>query len=221
MNTDIPYFRGLMAARLANNDNWVAVFAGSKAFVNFMANRARARFKGLGAGLLIISPHALVAGDIVGHPEVWVMIMAHPKETDSVESERERGELAELLRLMGQNEPLCPEQDILVIIEPNAPRWTATLVGNYLEFIRTGEGVVEPQPRKAPQDNPYCTYIPSTGFHTHCVGRDAALAFEATKEGLRDRPFEVLNNPTQCMAPNQRLSGTFRNGLNYHMEDQP
>ena len=72
MITNIAYFRGLMAARLANKDNWVVVLAVSKAFVNFIANQPMPMLE----GALIIRPHALVAGDVAGHPELWVMIAA-------------------------------------------------------------------------------------------------------------------------------------------------
>ena len=141
MKTDIDYLRGLLGARLANKDNWIIVLAGSKAFVNFVANRPMPMFK----GALIIRPHALVAGDVAGHPELWVMIGAQPKETDPIEVERERSEMEEILRLMGgYNKSIRPDQDIFLIIEPKAPRWAGNLVGNYLEFIRTGEGAMEP-----------------------------------------------------------------------------
>ena len=45
---------------------------------------------------------------------------------------------------VGYKKSIRPDQDIIVIMEPNAPRWAGRLVGNYLEFIRTGEGAMEP-----------------------------------------------------------------------------
>ena len=57
--------------------------------------------------------------------------------------------------------------------------------------------------------NAYCISIPSTGFHSHCVGRDAELAFQCLVEALRGRAFKVLSSPTKCLAPHGRLHGTF------------
>ena len=211
MNTDIAYFRGLVGARLANKDNWIFIIAGSKEFLLFMRSRPMPTL----GGELVITPHALVAGDIAGNPELWVMIVAQPKATSPIEVKRERREMVRALRRFGQKGSIRPDQDILVLLEPNAPKWAGRLVANYMEFIRTGEGAMKPPMTASP--NAYCIAIPSTGFHTHCVGPDAALAFKSIKEELITRPFEVLTNPTQCMLPNQRLSGTFR----YHGEPQP
>ena len=140
--SDPNYLRGLVGARLANKDNWVVVIAGSKEFVNFIANRPMPMFD----GALIIRPHPVVAGDVAGHPELWVFIVAQPKETDPIEVERERREMEEVLRVMGDVKgPIDPDQDIIVIMEPKFPRWALRLIKNYLEWIRTGEGAMEPQ----------------------------------------------------------------------------
>mgnify|MGYP001591351194 CR=1 FL=1 len=140
MRTDVDYLRGLVGARLANKDNWVFVIAGSKEFVKFISDHPLPMVN----GGLIIRPHAVVAGDIAGHPELWVMIGAEPKETDPVEAKRKWRAMKKTLRLLGQKGPITPEQDILVLIEPTAPRWALRLLENYLEFIRTGEGAMEP-----------------------------------------------------------------------------
>ena len=145
METDIDYLRGLLAARLANKDNWITVIAGSKKFVNFMADRMVDRPPPMLKGWLFIRPHAVVAGDIAGHPELWLMILAQPKAVDPIEAKREWRGMVKVLRLMGQKGPIDPEQDILVMIEPTAPRWALPLIGNYLEFIRTGEGEMKPR----------------------------------------------------------------------------
>lgn len=140
---DPDFLRGLLGARLANRDNWVGIIAGSKEFVNFMAFRPKPK---LDRGL-VIRPHPVVAGDVPGHPELWVMIITQPKETDPIEAEHERGEIEEMLRVMGGVKgSIRPEQDIFLILEPEAPVWAMNLLRNYLEFIRTGEGSMEPRP---------------------------------------------------------------------------
>jgi hypothetical protein len=142
--TDPNYFRGLVGARLANKDNWVVVIAGSKKFVNFRANQPGMP---ISDRMLFIRPHTVTAGDQPGHPKLWVMIAAIPKATDPIEVEGERGEMEEVLRVLGGvKEPIRPEQDIIVIMQPKAPRWALRLVTNYLEWIRTGEGSMEPRP---------------------------------------------------------------------------
>ena len=140
--TNIGYLRGVVAARLANKDNWLFIIAGSKAFVNFIANRSTSMLK----GAVMISPHALVAADIVGHPEVWVMIVAQLKATDPIEVGDERREMGKILRFLGDYEPLDGDQDIFIVMEPNSPEWAARLATNYLHFLVTGEVAMEPQP---------------------------------------------------------------------------
>jgi hypothetical protein len=139
-SSDQDYLRGLVGARLANKDNWVIFVAGSKKFVHFIADRPLP----MSDGVLLIRPHPVVAGDVPGHPELWVMVGAQPKKTDPVEAERERAGTVKLLRLMGFKGRIRPEQDILLLIEPNAPRWAERLVQNYVQFICTGEGSMEP-----------------------------------------------------------------------------
>ncbi len=73
------------------------------------------------------------------------MIAAQPKETDPIEAESEFADMEKTLRLCGVKGPISPDQDILLMMEPNSLRWAARLVENYLEFIRTGEGAMEPQ----------------------------------------------------------------------------
>lgn len=141
MEDDKEYFRGLVGARLANKDNWIIVLAGSKKFVKFVTDRPMPHF----AGALIIGPHPVVAGDVSGYPELWVWIAAQPKKTDPIEVKLELDEMAKILRLAGSMGPINPEQDIIVILQPNGPKWAGRLVGNYLEFIRTGEGAMEPR----------------------------------------------------------------------------
>ena len=141
METDTDYLRGLLGARLANKDNWIMVIAGSKKFVNFMADRPPPMLK----GGLVIRPHALVAGDIAGHPELWLMILAQPKAVDPIEAKREWRGMVKVLRLMGCKGSIDPKQDIMVMIEPPAPGWALPLIGNYLEFIRTGQGEMKPR----------------------------------------------------------------------------
>lgn len=196
MGNDIQYFRGLVGARLANKDNWIIVIAGSKKFVNFVTDRPMPKFE----GALIIRAHPVVAADIAGHPELWVWIGAQPKQTDPVEVKRELDEMAEELRRVGVKGPLDPEQDILVILEPTAPKWAWRLVGNYMEFIRTGEGSMG-SVLVTELVNPYCILIPNTPSHFHCVGRDAALAFRDITAELMPRKIGAQFSPTKCLAP--------------------
>lgn len=138
----VAYLRGLVGARLANKDNWLFLIGGSKGFLNFLLSRPMPVFK----GMLLVSPHPLVAGDVVGHPELWVMIVAQLKATDPVEARRERKEMAEAMRLLGEYKGrIRPDQDIFLVLEPKAPEWAGRLLANYLEFLCTGEGEMEPQ----------------------------------------------------------------------------
>lgn len=130
------YLRGLVGARLANKDNWVFVIGGSKAFVHFFASSPMPRFE----GGLVVAPHPLVASNIAGHSELWVMVVACLKGSDA---EVERAEMTRLLRAGGYEKRISPAQDILIILEPEAPKWAGRLIANYVQWICTGEGETE------------------------------------------------------------------------------
>lgn len=139
--TNTGYLRGVVAARLANKDNWLFIIAGSKRFVNFIANRSMSALK----GAVMISPHTLVAGDIAANPELWVMIVAQLKATDPIEARDERRELGKVLKFLGDNVSLDGDQDIFIIMEPKSPKWAVRLATNYFHFLVTGEGEMEPR----------------------------------------------------------------------------
>ena len=139
------YMRALIGARLANKDNWVVIFAGSKKFVRFQEQRLPSLQSQQG-GVLAVGPLGLVAGDIAGHPTLWVLLVAQPKATDPIEAEKERRGNAEVLGLMGSNEPLRSDKDIFALIEPGAPKWAGRLIHSFIDFIETGEGTVPPAP---------------------------------------------------------------------------
>ena len=60
--------------------------------------------------------------------------------------------------------------------------------------------------------NPFCIHIPESGFHAHCKGRDALLAFQEVLQALRGRPFTVERGATVCRALKLPISGTFTYG---------
>ena len=139
------YMRALIGARLANKDNWVVIFAGSKKFVRFQEQRLPSLQPQQG-GVLAVGPLGLVAGDIASHPTLWVLLVAQPKATDPIEAEKERRANTAALRLMGSNEPLRSNEDIFLFIEPGSPKWAGRLMHSFIDFIETGEGTMTPPP---------------------------------------------------------------------------
>lgn len=94
-------------------------------------------------GDMLIGPHPIIAANIPGHPELWLIIGFQTKKEDPAEAQKEHRAVERQLKVFGIKGVLPAEKDIFVFLEPGCPSWAEGLVANYLNWIYTGKGEME------------------------------------------------------------------------------
>lgn len=124
--------RESVAERLDGKKDWGVVFVGQdRLFPDYMLNLLLDEGELPKDESLIIGTHQIRALD---KPDaLWVSMLFTPK---SLGGEHPH----DTLRKIGQ-EPTA-EQDLFMFIEPDAPDWAHNGVINYLDALRTGEGIL-------------------------------------------------------------------------------
>ena len=64
--------------------------------------------------------------------------------------------------------------------------------------------------------NPWCVYVPATGLHGHCKGRNSLAAFSKALESIRAEGLAFERNVVICRAMDKPVTLYFRwwrNGL--------